>query len=108
MRGQTAPGSKFKAPLDVDHNGRFCIGLVRRGVPREGSCRGMLVTCPTIGRLALKSRKWAQRRLAAGRFGPVVRKGRTGLVDLTNVEAALGTRFTPEQIERARNKQQDE
>jgi hypothetical protein len=67
----------------------------------------MLVTCPTIGRLALKPRKWAQRRLAAGRFGPVVRKGRTGLVDLSNVEASLGIKFTAEQLERVRNRQQE-
>jgi hypothetical protein len=68
----------------------------------------MLVTCPTIARLAFKPRKWAQRRLAAGHFGPVIsRKGRTRLVDLANVEAALHTRFTAEQIERALKQQDD-
>jgi hypothetical protein len=59
----------------------------------------MLVTPPTIARLLLRPRKWAQRRVTAGAFGPVVRRrGRAQLVALAAVEAWAGRRFAAEQL----------
>jgi hypothetical protein len=59
----------------------------------------MLVTPPTIARLLLRPRKWAQRRVTAGAFGPVIaRRGRAQLVALGAVEAWAGRRFAPEQL----------
>jgi hypothetical protein len=59
----------------------------------------MLVTPPIIARLLLRPRKWAQRRVQAGAFGPVVRRrGRAQLVALNAVEAWAGRRFAPEQL----------
>jgi hypothetical protein len=58
----------------------------------------MLVTAPTIGRLVVRPRKWAQRRMAAGAFGPVTRRGRAKLVELAAVEAHARVKFTDAQI----------
>jgi hypothetical protein len=67
------------------------------------------VSCPQIGRLALRTRRWAQKAVARGDFGPeAFRKGRARYFDLANVEAGLGCTFTAEQIERALCKQQDD
>jgi hypothetical protein len=65
------------------------------------------VTCPQIGRLALRTRRWAQKAVTRGDFGRAAyTRGRARYFDLSNIETALGTRFTPEQIERVRNKQE--
>jgi hypothetical protein len=62
------------------------------------------VTCPMIGRLTLRTCRWAQKSAARGDFGPeAFRKGRARYFDLANVEAGLG-KFTAEQLERALNK----
>jgi hypothetical protein len=59
----------------------------------------MLVTPPIIARLLLRPRKWAQRRVTSGAFGPVVRRrGRAQLVALAAVEAWAGRRFAAEQL----------
>jgi hypothetical protein len=55
----------------------------------------MLVTAPTIGRLLARPRLWAFRHVKAGHFGPVIhRHGRTLYVELRNVEARVGRRFS--------------
>lgn len=58
----------------------------------------MLVTAPTIGRLAGRPRLWAYCQIRRGRFGPSRRRGRAYEVELANVEAALGIGFSPEQL----------
>jgi len=59
----------------------------------------MLVTAPPIGRLCGRPRLWACIQIKAGRFGPVIRRrGRAYQVELANVEAALGVRFSPAQL----------
>ncbi len=59
----------------------------------------LLITPPTIGRLLRRPRRWAQRRVVAGAFGPVLkRRGRTYYVDLAAVEAFAGQNFTPAQL----------
>jgi hypothetical protein len=59
----------------------------------------MLITPPAIGRLVGRNERWAQRRAAAGHFGPVIcRRGEWQFLDLANVETALGRTFSPEQI----------
>jgi hypothetical protein len=64
----------------------------------------MLVSSPFIGRLMVRPRKWAQRRIVAGDFGPIVKRGRANLVDLRNVQAATGKSFSPQQITEAAGK----
>jgi hypothetical protein len=59
----------------------------------------MLVTPPTIGKLLQRPRRWAQRRVVAGAFGPIMRRrGRTYYVDLAGVEAFAARHFTKEQL----------
>jgi len=59
----------------------------------------MLIAGPAIARLFARPRLWAHKAIRRGRFGPVVkRRGRALLVDLTAVEAAAGTTFTPAQL----------
>jgi hypothetical protein len=59
----------------------------------------MLVTAPSIARLAARPRLWAFEQIKKGRFGPVVsRRGRAYVVELAAVEAALGMTFTPAQL----------
>ena len=59
----------------------------------------MLVTPPTIGKLLGRPRRWAQRHVVAGDFGPIVeRRRRALLVDLRKVEDYTGLNFTPQQI----------
>jgi hypothetical protein len=59
----------------------------------------MLVTPPIIARLLLRPRKWAQRRVTSGAFGPVVRRrGRAQLVALAAVETYNGRPFTEAQL----------
>jgi len=58
----------------------------------------MLITASTIGRLLVRPRKWAQRRIADGTFGPAIRTKRAWLVDLARVEEQAGHKFTDEQI----------
>jgi hypothetical protein len=68
----------------------------------------MLLTTTVIARLDGRSTRWAQRQIATGHFGPVLHRCRLWqYVDLANVEAELGCKFTPEQIERALKKQQE-
>jgi hypothetical protein len=67
----------------------------------------MLLTTTTISRLDGRSTRWARRQVAAGHFGPVMHRCRLWqYVDLANVEASLGTKFTPEQIAAAQGKQE--
>ena len=58
----------------------------------------MFVSAPAIGRLFACSRIAAWRRVREGHFGPVKRRGRAFLVDLRNVEARAGRKFSPAQL----------
>ena len=59
----------------------------------------MLVTGPAIGRLFARPRIWAYRQVRAGRFGPIIKcRGRAFFVDIRNVEARIGYRFSASQL----------
>jgi len=59
----------------------------------------MLITAPPIGRLSSRPRLWANLQIRRGRFGPVFRRrGRAYQVELAAVEAALGVRFSSDQL----------
>jgi hypothetical protein len=59
----------------------------------------MLVSAPTIARLLARPRLWANRRVQAGRYGPVIhRGGNAHFVHLDRVEAAEGRTFPVEQL----------
>lgn len=58
----------------------------------------MLISTPTIARLALRPRLWAYRYAKAGYFGLVDQRGHALLVDHRNVERRLGRRFFPTQL----------
>ena len=59
----------------------------------------MLITAPIIGKLRGRPRLWAYRKIRRGDFGPYV-EGPDGalLVDVANVEADAGFRFSPPQL----------
>ena len=57
------------------------------------------ITAPTIARLKGRPRKWAYRRMKAGRYGPVIhRRGRWQYVALEAVEAAEGMTFPADRL----------
>jgi len=59
----------------------------------------LAVRGPTVAKLLLRPRRWAHRRVRSGAWGPIVgRDGQALLVDLRNVESAIGLRFTPQQL----------
>src|SRR5436190_256014 len=59
----------------------------------------MLVTAGMIARLQGRPRKWAQRRMKAGVYGPIMGlRGRWPYVDLAEVEAEDGRSFASEQL----------
>ncbi len=60
--------------------------------------RRMLIHAPAIAKLFGRPRLWANRRISAGRYGPVIHSGRSHLVDIGAVEAAEGVRFAPAQL----------
>ena len=58
-----------------------------------GLYRHMIIDAPRLARLFGRPRLWANRRIAAGRYGPVIHSGRSHLVDLHQVEIAEGITF---------------
>jgi hypothetical protein len=56
------------------------------------------ITPPTIGRLLAISRVMAHRRVVAGDFGDVHRRGLVHEVDLAEVADCVGIAFTPSQL----------
>jgi hypothetical protein len=56
------------------------------------------ITPPTIGRLLAISRVMAHRRVVAGDFGAVHRRGLVHEVDLDDVASCVGIAFTPSQL----------
>jgi hypothetical protein len=59
----------------------------------------MLVNAPLVAKLFDRNRRWASRRVRAGRYGPIAhRGGKSHWVLLENVEEAEGIRFPPERL----------
>ena len=58
----------------------------------------MLVNAPLIAKLFARPRLWANRRIASGRYGPTSRHAGSDWVKLDDVEAAEGTKITPERL----------
>jgi hypothetical protein len=69
--------------------------------PRVCTFAAVLVTAPVIARLAGYRRLWAWVQVKRGRFGPVRKRGRAFEVELASVEAALGMKFSAEQLRAA-------
>jgi hypothetical protein len=58
----------------------------------------MLIDAPRLARLFGRPRLWANRGIAAGRYGQVIHSGRSHLVDIREVEAVEGITFGPGQL----------
>ena len=56
------------------------------------------LSAPTIARLAACSRINSHLQMRAGRFGPLLQRGRVPYAALDAVEHHLGQRFTTEQV----------
>jgi hypothetical protein len=67
----------------------------------------MRLTPPVIAKLADRPARWAQREVRRGHFGEAEWRGNAQFIELAAVEERLGRQFTPEQIERALNKQDE-
>jgi hypothetical protein len=63
-----------------------------------GCIARMLVNAPLIAKLFARPRLWANRRIASGRYGSISRHAGSDWVKLDDVEAAEGTKFTPERL----------
>jgi len=63
----------------------------------------ILVSGPTIGKLCARTRKWAHEHMHRGSFGKITR-GPAGVLyaELGAVEHYSGLRFSPAQLEAAR------
>jgi hypothetical protein len=58
----------------------------------------MKLTPPQVGRLLARPRAWAWLHIRVGDFGPARRAGRAWCVDLADVEAFAGGKFSDAQI----------
>jgi len=57
------------------------------------------ITAPAIARLKGRPRKWAYRRMKAGRYGPIIhRRGRWQYVALEAVEQVEGAPFPADRL----------